>query len=285
MTFKNLFKDFINVIVDKYNSIKTANQQISTDFKDLFQHNANSLDKLVYQSSGVVGLCDDIVDNGRTTFDKIYNIRKSISKLEDIIFNRKNSNVYSSSDFAVLTRPSKLKSLFISTIVGVGTMNYAYNTLRSSGDVEVSDGIDIQKNYVYSPETLSSIIELKNKYFWKTDSQLRDVVQRETNHVVNNFNSLIKDAMKLKITNQEYSSIARINYDSQISSQDMKQDFIRAYYSSDKTLKELSKDFEKKHGMYISASTISVNARKYFSSRGLDFKNRREAKLYYSKIL
>jgi hypothetical protein len=73
----------------------------------------------------------------------------------------------------------------------------------------------------------------------------------------------------------------RINYDSRIAPTDMKEEIVRSYATSNKTLKELSKDLELKYGMHISVSTISVNARKYLSNQGLDFKNRREAKKYY----
>ncbi|MGV8171794.1 MAG: hypothetical protein ACP5OA_03830 [Candidatus Woesearchaeota archaeon] len=137
---------------------------------------------------------------------------------------------------------------------------------------------------VPDPEKLSQIIDIKNKYFWKNNTQLQDILKTEADISIPDISSLIKDAMVLKINNPKYSSIARINYDSRIASQDMKNEFIRAYTSSEKTLKEISKDFEKKYGMHISVSTISRNARNYLGAQGLEFKNRREAKRYYENI-
>jgi len=298
MNIKERVKKFFRNIANTYDAIKTVNKKISEDFKDLFQYNMHSIDNIVYQSNGIVGLCDDVSYAGKTNFNKINTIREDFNKLENILFTgssnyispfsrQKNSindsgvnlassvDVISSQDAVEkIATSSRLKSAFISTIVGIGTMNYTYDYLR--GKV-----INSQKS-VLSPEKFNDVIKLKNKYFWKTDSQLQDIVQKETHINVNDFYSLIKDAMDLKLNNSAYSGIARINYDSRIASQDMKKDFIRAYYSSNKTLKDISIDFEKKYGMYISTSTISNNARKYFSVQGLDFRNRKEVKNYYS---
>jgi len=149
-----------------------------------------------------------------------------------------------------------------------------------------NDSIDsrIQSYKLPDPDKLSQMINIKNKYFWKNNIQLQDMIKTETDIAVPDISSLIRDAMRLKVDDPKYSGIARINYDSNIASQDMKEEFIRAYTSSDKTLKQVSLEFEKKYGMHISVSTISNNARKYLSSKGLEFKNRREAKKYYQNM-
>ncbi len=132
-----------------------------------------------------------------------------------------------------------------------------------------------------SPEKLNQIIELKNKYFWKDSNQLQDLVQKETNMRINNIGDILKESMSLKVNNSKYANLARINYDSRIAPTHMKNEIIRSYTTSNKTLKELSRELELKYGMYVSTSTISVNARKYLCDQGLDFKNRRQAKKYY----
>lgn len=153
---------------------------------------------------------------------------------------------------------------------------------HKSPDISLNKSSD---NYhvstAYTPERLSKIIELKNKYFWKTSSQLQDIIQKETNVSVNDISLLFKDAMELKVNDPKYSAIARINYDSNIASDVMKEDFICGYTSREMTLKQISQEFEKKYGMHISVSTISRKARNYLRSQGLDFKNRKEAKKYY----
>jgi hypothetical protein len=53
---------------------------------------------------------------------------------------------------------------------------------------------------------------------------------------------------------------------------------INAYSSSDKSLKEISADLEKKYGMGVSVSTISRNARKYLKDKGYGCRNRKEAR-------
>jgi len=141
---------------------------------------------------------------------------------------------------------------------------------------------DAVLNKSFAPEKLSQIINIKNKYFWKNNMQLQDIIKKEIDVNVPDISSLIRDAMALKVNSPKYFGIARINYDSGIASQDMKEEFIHAYTSSEKTLKEVSQEFEKKYGMHISSSTISKNARKYLRSKGLEFKNRKEAKRYYA---
>ncbi|MGV8141691.1 MAG: hypothetical protein ACP5NW_04605 [Candidatus Woesearchaeota archaeon] len=134
---------------------------------------------------------------------------------------------------------------------------------------------------ILDPERLSGIITLKNAYFWKSGQQLQDIIKEKTGIVVTDVNSLIREAMVLKVNNPRYHGITSIYYDSNIASSEMKEEFIHAYVSSDKTLKEISVDLEKRYGMHISASTISVHARKHFENKGVYLKNRREAKKRY----
>jgi len=141
------------------------------------------------------------------------------------------------------------------------------------------------KTNIPSLEKLNQIIGLKNKYFWKDYTQLQDIVQKETNIRVNNLDSLLKESMSLKANNPNYTNLSRIDYDSRIAPSDMKDEIIKSYTTSNKTLKELSYELESKYGMCVSASTISVNARKYLCSQGLDFKNRREAKKHYGCLI
>jgi hypothetical protein len=158
-------------------------------------------------------------------------------------------------------------------------LSFVGENIRTLDDIIRSKYCD--KKDIPSPENLNKIIELKNKYFWKNSNQLQDIVQNETNIYVDNIESLLKKSMSLKVNNSVYSNLSRLNYDSRIAPVDMKNEIIKSYATSNKTLKELSSDLEAKYGMYVSASTISVNARKYLSNQGLDFKNRREAKKYY----
>jgi len=89
--------------------------------------------------------------------------------------------------------------------------------------------------------------------------------------------------MQLKVSNTKYTNINQINFDSNIASQDMKKEIINLYLYSNNSLKYLSYFLEKKYGMHIASSTLSVNARKYLSIEKMIFKNRKEAKEYYSK--
>ena len=183
---------------------------------------------------------------------------------------------------SVDTTLENCKDIFGYAVNAVNKSDDEYYKYRRDKNFKNADleGI-VSKNY-YKPENLSKIIELKNKYFWKNDMQLYDIIRKETKTDIPDVSKIIRDAMKLKVSDPRYSGISRINYDSGIASQDMKDYFVQAYTSSDKTLKKISQEFEKKYGMHISISTISNNARKYLRSHGLEFKNRREARKYYA---
>jgi len=230
MSLREIIKNWTSRLREKYLEIKEVRYKLANDFKELFQYGALSLDKLIYQSNGVVGICADFTDYKNSLPNKLSNIREDFRTLENIV-SRKYTN----------------------------------------------------KN-VYTPENINQIIDLKNKYFWKDYTQLQDIIKKETNIKVNNIESLLTETMSLKVNNPLYKDITRINYDSRIAPSNMKDEIIRYYTQSNKTLKELSKELESKYGMSISISTISINARKYLNSQGLDFKNRREAKKYYEKF-
>ena len=235
MTIKSFWKRCMNDLEVKYDFIKKAGNIIADDFRELFQYTSKYLDKIIYQSNGLVGLYNDIAYSGKTSYYKLHKIRNDFSEIENILFSRKNT-----ADSSVSSR--------------------------------------------YDYDTLNKIIDIKNKYFRKHDTELNDLKTEEIGIKVTNIESIINNAMTLKVNNPSYSALNRINYDSRIASQKMKDEFITAYSSYEKTLKELSVDLEKKYGMYISSSTISRHARKHLSSKGLEFKNRREAKKYHKNI-
>jgi hypothetical protein len=227
---KERIKSWLCNLREKYSEIKEVRYKLASDFKELFQYGATSLDKLVYQSNGIVGICSDFNEYKNSLPHKFSNIHEDFKTLEIVVL-KKHSN-----------------------------------------------------KTTYTPENLNKIIELKNKYFWKDCTQLQNIIKTETNIKFNNIESLLTETMSLKVNNPQYKNISRINYDSRIASSDMKKDITNLYTQSNKTLKELSKELELKYGMYVSASTISINARKYLSNQGLDFKNRREAKKYYTNF-
>jgi len=172
-------------------------------------------------------------------------------------------------------RHSRFKSAYISTVAGIGTAARIYGFLRTDGKYP-RYGTNI-----YSLDYFNTVIDMKNKYFWKSGKQLTDLIYEERGIYVRDLTSTIKDAMRLKTTDPVYKDINRINYDSSIASKEMNDELVDSYIKSDKSLKEIASDFEKRYGMHVSVSTISVNARKTLSSRGRDFRNRREAREFH----
>ena len=228
--YRNNLRNIVDRMYKKISEIKLVGKQFCSDLKELFLYGSNSMDKLIYQSNGITGICSDFNVYTNSLPDKLSFVKRNAKDLENILFPKKH----------------------------------------------VDNNLSINN--------LNKIIEIKNKYFWKNTYQLQDIIKDEIGIYVN-VDSMLKDAMKLKTTNSNYEGLSRINYDSRIAPTDMKDEIIRSYTTSSKTLKELSKELELKYGMHISVSTISVNARKYLQKQGLDFKNRREAKTYYENSL
>jgi len=311
VSWKDKLKKIMDEITEEYSKFRSAKFQIINDIKDIFQYAAISADKLEY-----IRNINNIHDASRTyvsaacskknllqgnLLHRIHVIRNDLNSLESIVSdnriisgnkhsktnnntnydtdiksrstNNRTDGVSNSEETAFSGKNASTDKTEAIHIVENAKIKHATDTIYSANIVCTA------KNY--SPEKLSQIIKCKNKYFRRTDIQLQDIIKKETNIDVQDVSLLLKEAMGLKITNTEYSSIARINYDSSLASSDMKEDFIRAYTSKDMTLKEISKEFEKKYGMHISISTISRNSRKYLHNQGLDFKNRKEAKKYY----
>jgi hypothetical protein len=89
--------------------------------------------------------------------------------------------------------------------------------------------------------------------------------------------------MQLKLNDTNYSNISSIYYNSNIAPPSMNDEITKLYLFSNNNLKHLSELLEHKYGMHIAASTISVNARKYLSSKGMIFRNRKDAKKYFTQ--
>ena len=311
MSWKDKLKKIMDEITEEYSKFRSSKFQIINDIKDIFQYAAISADKLEY-----IRNINNIHDASRTyvsaacskknllqgnLLHRIHVIRNDLNSLESIVSDNRiisgnkhsktNNNTNYDTDIKSRSTNNRTDGVSNSEETAFSGKNASTDKTEaihivenakekhSTDTIYSTSSVCTTKNY--SPEKLSQIIKCKNKYFRRTDIQLQDIIKKETTIDVQDVSSLLKEAMGLKITNTEYSNIARINYDSSLASSDMKEDFIRAYTSKDMTLKEISKEFEKKYGMHISISTISRNSRKYLHNQGLDFKNRKEAKKYY----
>jgi hypothetical protein len=293
-------RDFCNKETDRYFRLKDARKKLYTDMNELFKfigeslidsisgNNYNEYLKCERYTDTISELCEE---KNRTDYKKRYvcnldvnmlayrkfsDIQRDLINLEEILFKGRSRKDKGNVLF------SKIKNAYVSVIAGIGTSKQMYSMLNSN--LNTSNKFTYSK---YSVEDINTVLSIKHKYFWKDKKSLVDTIKKEKGILLedaDSIDSLVRDAMNLKVINLKYSGIERINYDSTIASQDMKMELIEQYTHSGMTLKIISEEFEKKYGMHVSISTISVIARKYLDSKGMKFKNRREAKKYYSNL-
>jgi hypothetical protein len=264
-------KNTVEKIYSGYLEFQNARKVLSKNFNELFDYTSDSFRNVIY-NDGTTGLYADFLQDQRKVCNKLWDVEDSINTLEGVL----SSEDIGQKKFS-RERPSRFKSAYISIVAGMGTTAKLYELLRL-------DNPRIIKYDNYSLRDINSLIAMKNKYFWKNEKQLIELIEKDKGLIVKSIDELVRDAMKLKVSNPEYYNITRINYDSRIASREMRDELTDAYIKSDKTLKEISLEFEKRYGMHVSVSTISVNARKQLQAQGLDFRNRREAKNYYKNM-
>ncbi|MGV8087348.1 MAG: hypothetical protein ACP5N1_06985 [Candidatus Woesearchaeota archaeon] len=249
------FKKYnLNKLRSKYFNAAKLKDKLLNDVTTLGNTIVDSANHLTYNSSGLVGIYSDMIVAKKNIYDDFTKIRDDARTLENIIIKKNNS-----------TNNSATKK------------NHSINT--SSTYAETDSNMTYTNNL--SPDTLSKIIELKNRYFWKRYDEFPKLIKDTYGKNIISIDTLLKDAMQLKVTDKNYYTISQINYDSYIAPKKMKEDIINKYLFSNDTLKDISYSLEKTYGMHIAVSTISVNARKYLSSIGMDFKKRKEAKKYF----
>ncbi len=238
--------NFIDRLKSKYENIQDLKTKFKIDLQNIFNYTVESVNQLTYKSSGISGIYSDII-NTKNNFQHQYNIiKEDVKTLENI-----------------LTKKQHTKN----------------NTNNSGNNNKYINSINYAKQF--SKDELNKIILLKNNYFWKKSEELEQIIENKTGIKINNIDAVLKDVMKLKIENINYTNIMSLHYNANIAEQSMKDEIINSYLYSNKSLKCLSLELEKKYGMHIAASTISVNARKYLSLKGLKFNNRKEAKIRY----
>lgn len=299
-------KNFTERLNSKYIAFKNIRLSLNRNLDELFVCTSSSFGDAIFQnqtSSANVGVYADFLANQNLVYHKLSAVEKDVDALEDILLGQKSGNSKSSN-----RKPSRFKSAYISILAGMGTTTKLYEMLRSRTSLNVDDGKEFikasadsveesvresteefVKEHKYSVNNINDVLSIKHKYFWKDEKQLSDLIEKDVGLKILSIDDFVRDAMMLKVNNTEYvnnaeyKDITRINYDSRIASQEMQKELTEAYMKSDKTLKVISYEFEKKYGMHVSVSTISVNARKQLFSKGLDFNSRREAKKYYSE--
>lgn len=249
------FKKYsLNKIRSKYFYATKLKNNLLNDLTDLGNIIVDSVNQLTYASSGLSGIYSDVIVAKKKILNNFTKIRDDARTLENIITKKNNS-----------TNNASIKK------------NTSINN--------AIDNIETNSNSVYannfSPDTLSKIIELKNKYFWKKYDEFPKLIKDTYGKDVNSIDVLLKDAMRLKVSDKNYYNLSQINYDSHIAPKKMKEEIINKYLFSNETLKDISYSLEKIYGMHVAVSTISVNARKYLLSIGMDFKKRKEAKNYF----
>jgi len=240
--------NFIDIINSKYYKLKDLKNRFVRDFRKLFNYSTKSINRIIYKSRGIFGIYSDVVSSKNNLCKNFVNIKDNFKTLENILIN---NNLCSN--------------------------NYINNNTNNNA---IAD-FNCAKQFSFN--TLNEIIYLKNKHFWKNTNDLSNLIKNTCGIEINSVDLLVRDMMVLKTMDTNYSNISSIYYDSRIAPQSMKDDIINLYLYSDKTLEYLSSFLEKRYGMHIASSTISVNARKYLSLNGLIFKNRKDAKKYYVK--
>lgn len=299
-------KDFICKASDRYSAFCLEKKVLDSRFDELFRCTSGSIFDAVYAPAGKVSgsrvygsgyeygnvrhrSYADFLEDQRLIHDRLDDVGTSIDRLEDILSGKEYTDdaVDTVDDMQgtrvkTVKRPSKLKSLYISTVAGLGTASRLYELLRGSLDISGGNGQKYSREQ-YSMEQINSVLDIKHRYFWKDESQIKDLVYKEKKIRLKSIDAFVKDAMYLKVNDPGYSGIDRIDYDSRIASKEMKDELVDAYIHSDKNLKDISSGFELRYGMHVSPSTISRNARRYLSAQGNDFKSRKEAREHYSK--
>jgi hypothetical protein len=96
---------------------------------------------------------------------------------------------------------------------------------------------------------------------------------------------LLEKIISFKILNPNDTQLNKLYYNSQLASDEMKQEMIDLYTSSVKSLEQISVDLGRKYGINVSKTTISNHARKHYDAlESKHFKNRRDIQEYYKLL-
>jgi hypothetical protein len=309
---------FIQKIKHKYTNLKNLTNKFVGDVDNLYVNTFTSVKKLVNHCLGEY-VYSDFCELKQGFSNGLSNLKDDFKTLENILFKKNAKNhLHNFSPIRSYTNYANLKFANYDPNVNKSCIIESYKrTPKSNRNSSIDSVVHLNSNssndsstnlindttfntdtftantlntaslnnYAskFSAKDLSNIIALKNKYFGKSNNYLENLIKIKLDKQVSDINLLLKDAMLLKLNNANYCEITSIYYDSRIAPDNMKEDIVNLYIASDKSLNYISAFLEKKYGMHIATSTISVNARKYFLSKGNMFKNRKDAKKWYLK--
>jgi len=255
----------------------------------------NFFDEVLYKSPGIVGVYSTIRTAGSTYGTEMkkdyHSLRDDIGRIKDILFFRQpnheiNHNTYPASKLET----SLGYGLGIRAEKDENILPNAEDTLNAEDALNPGNALNREETRNISEERrrkeyLNTIIGLKNKYRNNIDTITHKFLEakHEDSEAYSNFaqgktiDSIIREAMYLKVNNLFYADIAQIRYNHILADEEMKQEMVRLYQQEGISLKQASKDFEKKYGMHISSSTLSKYARAQLTDQGIVISNRKEA--------
>jgi hypothetical protein len=280
-------KDKYHATKEKYHRLKVLKSDFKGNITKLSDYAKEFLDTIKYKSPGMAGIYNYTISESKSLTKKFKPIINNAKTLENILFGNMTQNKNPNTNPDISAKVPEHKEY-----------DNTYKRYEKRHD---------NKYQCQNPrpdiEYLNKIILLKNKYFWKSPEDLDKIIEKEIGTMqgyVRSTRDAITYAMRLKSIDNKYhqdnhepdyqtsydcQTVCRINYDSRIAPQEMKEECLKQYMHSEKTLKEISQELESRYGMHISISTISRHSRKYLERQGLHFKNRIETKEYYSSGL
>jgi hypothetical protein len=284
----------------EYYELKEVKNDISKNLNNIYSYTSKIFDNVMYKTQGIRGTYDYALTELRNVPQTITPLTNNIERLEQIL-TRKTPKENNTNHESKTDSNNSNGETADNNVPKYDIPKYNIDHINNITIDNTNNSSKIQENKK-DIERLRDIINIKNTYFWKDPKDLGEILERDTGIKIQkteNISDIIRCAMKLKSENKEdryniieqkheqnkttkaYFSLPRINYDSRIAPQDMKNEFIELYLNSQKNLSQISQDIEQKYGMHISKSTISKHARRYYQNKGMKFKNRKELKSRY----